>query len=237
LLNPSLRSRPWYHLLEIGERDDNAFLRLQAQGRISGDRCVVGSLIASNVVGTLTMNAGAISFKSMNADVLGGHHIGNWDADFSSQPPKFFGSGTLTKVAMTQLGALMHDPWATGTLDGQYTVGLAGADSPGLRDSANGSASFIWSGGTLRHITLEGRSTPLSFSVFKGQVLIRNGVLSCDSCQLKSSGDLYQVKGTASFARNLDLRLEGSGDTAFIVSGTLEKPRVEAVPSPEAKLR
>jgi hypothetical protein len=239
LLNPSFKSRPWYHLSEIGERDDNAFLRLQAQGRISGDRCAVGSLIASNVTGTLTMKAGAISFKSMNADVLGGHHIGNWDADFSSQPPKFFGSGTLTKVAMTQLGALMHDPWASGTLDGQYTLGLAGADSPGLRDSANGSASFIWSGGTLRHITLEGRTTPLSFSVFKGQVLIRNGVLSCESCPLKSSGDLYQVKGTASFARNLDLRLEGSGDTAFTVSGPLEKPRVEAVPvpSPEAKLR
>ena len=29
------------------------------------------------------MNSGRISLKDVRADVLGGHHAGNWDADFT----------------------------------------------------------------------------------------------------------------------------------------------------------
>ena len=70
--------------------------------------------------------------------MLGGHHTGNWDGDFTAKPPKFFGSGSVSKVAMTQIATLMHDPWATGTLDGQYTFGVSGLDAQTLRNSATG---------------------------------------------------------------------------------------------------
>ena len=96
--------------------------------------------------------------------MLGGHHTGNWDGDFTAKPPKFFGSGSVSKVAMAQVATLMHDAWATGTLDGQYTLGDAGLDAAALRDSATGTANFKWTGGSLRHIVLEGKAAPLSFS-------------------------------------------------------------------------
>ncbi len=141
--------------------------------------------------------------------MLGGHHTGNWDADFTAKPPKFFGSGSVSKVAMAQVAALMHDPWATGTLEGQYTLGIAGLDAAALRDSATGSVTFKWTGGSLRHIVLEGKAAPLVvFQPWRGRFSLRNGTLTCEDCKLLSGGELFNVSGSASFTRNLDLQLK-----------------------------
>jgi AsmA protein len=238
LLNPAFQSQPWYHLLAVGQRDENALLKLRAVGRLTAGHLLIGGLAASNATATLEMRSGAISLKDVRAELLGGHHTGNWDGDFTAKPPKFFGSGTLSKVAMAQLAAAMHDAWATGTLDGQYTLGLTGLDAASLRDSATGSASFKWTGGTLRHIALEGKASPLAFSTLEGQLAIRNGAISCDDCKMQALGQVYALKGNASFARDLDFHLESAGANSYAISGPLDKPRVEAVPVPasEAKL-
>jgi hypothetical protein len=238
LLNPAFQSRPWYHLLAVGQRDDNALTKLHALGHIAAARVLIGSLTASDVTAALEVNSGAVSLKDIHADMLGGRHTGNWDGDFTAQPPKFFGSGNVSKLAMAQVASLMHDAWATGTLDGQYTLGLTGLDAAALRDSTTGSASFRWTAGTLRHITLESKATPLTFSTMSGQIAIRNGTITCDDCKMQAAGQLYTVKGNATFARDLDFHLTTLGAGAYAISGPLEKPRVEAVPVPasEAKL-
>ena len=107
-----------------------------------------------------------------------------------------------------------------------------------MRDSATGSASFKWTGGTLRHIALEGKASPLAFSTLEGQLAIRNGAISCDDCKMQALGQVYALKGNASFARDLDFHLESAGANSYAISGPLDKPRVEAVPVPasEAKL-
>ena len=238
LLNPSYQSTPWYHLLAIGQRDENALMKLQALGRISAGRVLIGDFVASNFTSSIEMNSGKLSLKDLRADMLGGHHAGNWDADFTVSPPKYFGSGTVTKIAMVQLAALMHDPWAVGTLDGQYTVGMTGLDAAALRESAAGSASFRWTGGSLRHVVLEGSGSPLSFTSFGGQVVLRNGSLDCEGCKLQSAGQTYDVNGGASFSRTLDVRLESSGrGTSYAISGPLDQPHIEAVESPPAEAK
>ena len=238
LLNPSYQSRPWYHLLAIGQRDENALVKLQALGRVSAGRVLIGDLLASNFTSAIEMNSGKLSLKGIRADALGGHHAGNWDADFTLAPPKYFGSGTVTKLGMTQVAALMHDAWATGTVDGQYTLGMAGLDAAALRESASGSASFKWTGGSLHHVMLEGKGAPLSFSSFGGQVVLRNGSFVCDTCTLQSAGESYDVNGSASFSRTLDIRLESSGRGAsYSISGPLDQPHVEAVPSPPSEAK
>ncbi len=186
------------------------------------------------------MNSGALSLKDMRADGLGGHHAGNWDADFTVTPPKFFGSGTVTRLAMAQVAALMHDPWATGTVDGQYTLGMAGITAAALRESASGSASFRWAGGTLRHVELEEQNAPLSFSTLGGQLLLRDGSLSCEGCRLQTAAGTYEVNGSANLDRTLDVRLERTGGgVSYAISGPLNQPRVVPVASPssEAKAR
>jgi hypothetical protein len=231
LLNPAYQSQPWYHLLAIGQRDVNALMKLQAQGRLAAGRALIGELVATNLVSTLEIAGGTLSLKDIRADVLGGHHAGSWDADFTARPPKFFGSGTVTKLAMAQIAALMHDPWASGTVDAQYTLAMTGVDITALRDSAMGSATLKWSGGSLRHVVLEGKGTPMSFSSFGGRVVLGNGSLSCESCQMHSAGEIYDVKGSATLGRTLDIRLERPGGGAsYTISGPLDKPRVEVVP-------
>jgi hypothetical protein len=240
LLNPSSQNQPWYHLLAIGQRDENALMKLRTLGHLSAARLVAGNLAVSNFSSSIEINSCKVSLKDVRADLLGGHHSGNWDADFTVSPPKYFGSGTVTNLGMAQVSALMHDPWATGTLDGQYTLGLSGLDPASLRASATGSASFKWTGGSLRRVVLEGKGTPLSFSSFGGQVALRNGSLVCEACKLQSAGEALDVSGSASFARALDIRMESSGHGAsYAISGPLDQPHVESVESPhsEAKAR
>jgi len=240
LMNPSYQSRPWYHLLAIGQRDENALLKVRAVGRMSAGRMLIGELLASNFVSTVEMSSGKLSLKEIRADVLGGHHAGNWDGDFTSTPPKYFGSGTVTKIAMPQIAALMHDPWATGTMDGEYTLGIAGISAAAIRDSASGSASFKWTGGSLRHVTLETKNTPLAFSTFGGQLALQNGTITCQGCKLQSGSDSFDVMGSATFSRTVDVHLENPAHGAsYVISGPLERPDVVTVPTPssEAKAR
>ena len=232
LLNPAAQNRPWYRRLELGQATENSLSKLQAQGQISIGRFSIVNLVASNVSANLQINVSAVSIRDLKADLFGGHHEGNWDADFTASPPKFYGSGAMSKIVMAQVSAVMHDQWATGTLAGQYTIGLAGLDKQQLRDSATGSADFKWMGGSVRHITLEDKTTPLSFTSFKGEVALRNTTVSCQGCILRMPGLDYNVTGTVRLDRSLDLRLERAGSPEYAISGPLDKPTVKNIGSP-----
>lgn len=56
---------------------------------------------------------------------------------------------------------------------------------------------------------------------------------------MQSGGSVYAVKGTASYDRSLSMKLERSGGQSYVISGTLDKPAVQAVntPAAEASLR
>jgi hypothetical protein len=235
LLNPSFRSQPWYRLLAPWQRGQEALVKLRASGRFSAVRFELGTAVGNNVSGTLELNAGKLRVSDLRADLLGGHHAGTWTADFTVSPPRFSGSGNVTRVSMAQLASLMHDNWATGAMDAKYSLAMAGLVPAALRASATGSADFTWSGGSLRHVTLDSRGAPVSFSDFAGIVSLENGVLSLTDCKLQSASASYAVKGTASFDRSLDIRFERTGGRAYAISGTLDKPRVETVPAPAAE--
>ncbi len=235
LLNPALRSQPWYHLLAIGRQHEDALMKLRASGHISTPRLELGPVIANNVNGIVELSSGKLRINELRADLLGGHQNGSWIADFTLSPPRFMGNGIVSKLAMAQLGGLMHDNWATGNVDATYSLTLAGLNAANLRDSASGSADFAWTAGSLRHVVLEGRGAPMTFSNFNGKVILQNGSFSLQNCKLKSGGILYAVKGTASYDRNLDLRLQHSGGSSYVISGTLDQPRVQTITGPPAE--
>lgn len=234
LVNPSLRPQPWYRLLAPWQRREDALLKLRASGRFSVTRLELGTAFASNVSGTAELQAGELRVSDLRADLLAGHHTGAWTADFTVSPPRFAGSGTVVRVSMVQLAALMHDNWATGTIDAKYSLALAGLTPAALRASADGSAVFSWVGGSLRHVALDSRGLPVSFSDFAGTVSLQNGTLNLTDCKLQSPSGSYIVKGTASLDRSLDLRFESAAGRAYAVSGPLDKPSVEAIPAPAA---
>ncbi len=239
LLNPRYFNRPWYHLLDIGQRRQDALLKFHASGHVASAHFEFGTTVASNLSATVAFDAGKLRVRELRADVLGGRHNGTWNADFTVSPPTYSGSGNISRVSMAQLATLMHDSWASGTVDAQYSMALSGVDPASLRDSATGSADFTWTDGSLRHVVLDGRGVPLAFSSFTGKLALANGGFTLVDSKLQSGAGSYVVKGTASYDRNLALRLEHAGGRSYVISGPLDKPRVEPVTtaSAEAALR
>jgi hypothetical protein len=235
LLNPAFRRQPWYRLLSMGKRNEDALMKLRASGHFSVAHFALGSLTASNVNGSLELSSGKLRIHELRADLLGGHQDGSWLADFTVSPPRFMGNGVIDKLSMTQLALLMHDNWAAGPVDAEYSLTLSGLSADRLRSSAAGTADFTWSGGSLRHVSLDSRGIPIVFSKFSGKVSLRDGTFALSDCKLQTNGASYSVKGTASYGRNLAVQLERSGGQSYAISGTLDKPHVESVTNPAAE--
>jgi uncharacterized protein involved in outer membrane biogenesis len=231
LVNPAYGSQPWYHLLSLGSRHNDALLRLHADGSIAVSHLQLGPVMASNVAGQLQMNAGKVQLDIVRSDVLGGKNAGRWNADFTQSPPQYAGGGTVQKISMDQLSAAMKDSWAGGQLTGKYGLSLRGATAASLRDSITGSLDFTWMAGSLRHLALEGRPAPLSFASLAGVLTAHDRKLTCKDCKLNSAGTTFELSGAASFDRTLDFSLKRSGGPSYAISGSLEKPQVQALPS------
>lgn len=239
LLNPAARSRPWYHLLAIGEQHQDALLKLHADGKLDVTHFQLGRLTTDNVQTHIAMNAGKVALDILRSDLLGGHHTGTWTSDFTTSPPSYAGGGVLQKISMDQLSTLMHENWATGQTAGKYAVSMQGKDGAALLNSATGSADFTWTGGSLRQLALEGHPAPLTFSSLAGIVNLGPGKLTFDNCEMKTTGAVFNVKGVATYDRKLNFTLQRSGGTSYSVAGPLDQPQVTAVPasSAQAQLR
>ena len=237
LLNPAF-GQPWYHLLAIGRRHQDALLKLRVRGHFVIPRLALATVTATNVNGSLELSDGKLRIPEIRGDLFGGHEDGSWLADFTVSPPRFMGNGLVSKISMAQLGSLMHDNWATGSVDADFSLTLSGMEPSKLLSSASGTAGFTWTKGTLRHVSLEGHGTPVSFAKFTGKVSLQNGTFTLDDGKMQSANATYAVKGTASYDRSLAMKLERAGGQSYAISGTLEDPHVQSIAAPsEASLR
>lgn len=235
LLNPVFSRQPWYRLLDIGKRREDALLKLRAQGRFSVARFGLGDVTANSVNGSLELSSGKLRIHELRGDLLGGHQDGSWLADFTVSPPRFMGNGVVSKISMSQLTSLMHDSWATGNLDAEYSVSLSGMTVANILTSASGTADFHWNNGTLRHLILDGRGGPMAFANFAGKVALQDGTFTVTDGKMQSDGTKYAVAGTAGPDGNLNMKLIRAGGTSYSVSGTLDKPTVQSVTAPAAE--
>lgn len=232
LLNPSSVSQPWYHLLSLGSRHNDALLKLYAEGNIAVNRLQLGSVVVNNFAGKLEMSAGKVQLDIARSDVFGGKHIGRWSADYTQSPAMYTGGGAVQKVSMEQLSTAMKDNWATGQLTGKYGLSMRGTTPASLRDSITGSLDFSWANGALRHVAIEGKPAPFTFANFAGVLRTANGKLTLQDSKLSSGGNTFDITGTAAYDRTLDLHLSRAGGTSYAISGSLEKPDVKAVSAP-----
>ncbi len=238
LLNPAA-GQPWYHLLEIGRRHNDILLKLRAQGHFVIPRLELGPITASNVSGSIELSSGKLRLPELRADLLGGHEDGSWLADFTVSPPRFMGNGVVSKMSVSQLGSLTHDSWATGSVDATFSLSLSGLTAAKLKSTAGGTADFTWNNGALRHVSLDARGAPVAFSKFTGKLALQNATFTFSNGKMLSGGASYAVKGTASYDRSLAMKLERSSGPSYVISGTLDNPRVQTVTAPaaEASLR
>jgi uncharacterized protein involved in outer membrane biogenesis len=235
LLNPRLARRQWYEVFG-GRPASPVPARIRASGRIRAARVIAGSLVASAFSADVRLVSGKLLLSSVRAEVLGGRHEGEWHADFTGPQPRYSGTGTFAAIAMSQVSTLMHDGWAEGSAGATYKVDLSGYSTPELANSAEGFVIFAWRNGALRHLNLEESSGPLRFRTFTGQMKLREGVLSLAECKINTANSIYLASGTATLARQLNLRLT-SGRHAYRISGPLENPKVASTVGQQAALK
>jgi len=227
LLNPQFRSQPWYRL--ASSVSAAGWWRLRAQGHLAAGRVIMKSLVATGLQAQVGLEPGRLTLTGVAAEFLGGHHVGEWRADFTGSEPMYLGRGRLERVSLERLGGLMRDPWGTGTLSGTYELTFSGWRAEDLVRTAAGSAEFEWRNGTLPRLSL-GAPGPLHLRLLAGRLTLRERTLAFSGAHLDAPGGPYSLSGTASFARELDLKLTSQDSREFTITGALLRPQVSLPP-------
>ncbi|HXP46147.1 MAG TPA: AsmA family protein [Terriglobales bacterium] len=230
LLNPQLQRVPWYRAL-AGDTGA-APARFAAHGRLRADQVVLKGLELQHVVAQAELRDRKLHLSDIRADTLGGKLRAEWRADFTGAEPVYDGSGTLERVALPQVAALTHDPWASGTGNGSFKLELAGWSAAELAQSALGALDFEWQNGALQHVALDGDGAPLRLKRFTGHAVLGDRRLEFQQSSMETADGIYVVSGTASLGK-LELRLMDRKSRGYAVSGTLEKPHVTALSASE----
>src|SRR5581483_2943702 len=236
LLNPHAGKRPWYRFLTSSSEATPPFLLTTcATGRITANRMAFDHLLATHVTASVALNRGRVAFSGLTADVLGGRHVGVWQVDYTAKPPEYTGTGIFQRVSLEQLAAAMHDGWITGTASADYRVTASGLTAEDLISSADASLEVDAQNADLPHLTLVGESGPLRIQHMTARLLLRDEKLAIEAGKLETQGSIYQLSGTASLSRTLDLKLVRDSTHGFNITGTLTAPRVEPASASETQ--
>jgi hypothetical protein len=239
--------RRWYQMLTSEEPMAPTFLEgLRASGKVSAGRLRIRNLVAERVSASLELEHGKLQISELRADLLGGKHRGDWQADFTAGSPAYTGSGTLTGISLGQMADAMHDSWISGTAGGTYQLTASGADSAAFWESAEGGVQFDVRDGILSHISLASDEGPLRAARWQGRMQLRRGKIEIEKGKLVSPAGAYEISGSASLERVLDLKLilgtdakpARPGSLVYSITGTVAEPRVTlTTPETQARLK
>jgi hypothetical protein len=238
LFNPHPSERPWYRFLSpVRQPGNSSFLSMHAAGTFSADQVVIRQLTARRVSAMVELEHGRLHLSSLRGEVLGGQHRGEWTADFTGSTPVYRGTGVLEQAELGQLAAAMHDDWVTGTASANYRATVSGVTAAELLSSANANLLVEARNGSLPHLALAAGNGALHMNHFAGRLLLRDRQIEIDAGKLATPGGIYQVSGTVSLGRVLDLKLLREGAHSFNVTGTLAAPLVLYTPETRAALK
>jgi AsmA-like C-terminal region/AsmA family len=235
LVNEVPGKQPWYQFLSSATQPKPYLASVHAVGKLTASRVLIHNLVANRVSADVELEQGRLQLSNLRADVLGGRHSGEWEVDFTVNPPTYRGNGALEKVALGQIAEAMHDAWITGTANVEYHADTLGWTRAELLSHADARVQIEAREGSLPHLTLAGESGPLRVNRFVGLLLLRDGKVEIDQGKLQTPGGIYQLSGTASMDRSLDIRLARDGAHGFNITGTVNQPRVAISTTPETQ--
>lgn len=235
VVNTVLGNQPWYRFLSSPSQPKPFLATLRAAGKLTASRVLIHNLVATRVSAEVDLKQGRLQLSNLRADILGGRHSGAWQVDFTVNPPVYRGQGSLEKVALGQIAEAMHDNWITGNANVEYQAGTLGWTKADMLSHADASVEVEARDGSLPHLTLAGESGPLHVSRFVGRLLLRDAQFEIEQGKLQTLGSIYQLSGTASLARALDIKLTRDGAHGFSITGTLNQPRVAVSTTPETQ--
>ncbi len=235
LINPHARKQPWYRFLSSPASGVPYLLSVHAVGKLAANRVVVHKLVGNQVSANVELNKGKLRLSDLRGDVLGGKHTGEWEADFTAKPPEYSGTGTLDGIALDQLSESMNDDWVTGSATATYRVKTSGLDAAELFASATSALKVDARDGLLCHIGLGEGAGPLQMRHLVAHLSLHDGSFEIQEGRLETPTSVYQVSGTASLTRVLDLKLTHEGAPGFNITGTLTEPHVSPILNPETQ--
>lgn len=232
---PTPGKQPWYQFLSPPVQPVPYLASVHAVGKLTAGRVLIRSLVASRVSAEAELEQGRLHLTNLRGDVLGGRHTGEWTANFAVNPPTFGGSGAFEKIALGQLADVMQDGWVTGTASVAYRLTTNGWGKAELFSNADASLQVEARDGSLPHVALGADSAPLRVNRFEGRFRLREGKFQIDQGKLQTLGGIYQVSGTASLSRILDIKLSREGMHGFNITGPLTQPHVAVGATPETQ--
>jgi hypothetical protein len=234
-VTPAPGKQPWYQFLSPPVQPLPYLASVHAVGKLTATRVPIRSLVASRVSAEAELEQGRLRLTNLRGDVLGGRHTGEWTANFAVNPPTYSASGTVEKMALGLLADAMNDGWVTGTASVAYRTTTNGWGKAELFSNADASLQVQARDGSLPHVALGADSGPLRVTRFEGRFRLRDGKFQIDQGKLQTPGGIYQVSGTASLSRILDIKLSREGTHGFSVTGTLTQPHVAIGATPETQ--
>ena len=239
--SPGPRKRPWYRVLEPNTPSGPSVLAsLSASGHITADQLLIHGVAAKHVSANVGMNGGKLELSEVDADFVGGKHRGEWIADFSVKPAICKGRGKFSGVSLAGFAKAMDDGWIAGTANAGYQVsGNCPAD---FWTSADGTLNVDMQDGTFPHVLLGEDTGPLHVVSLVGRADLHAGKIEIKDAKLDSTDGTYDLSGTASLKRDLDLKLTrvaGNATAAgYLITGTLAEPQVAPLTrSEQARLK
>jgi hypothetical protein len=94
-----------------------------------------------------------------------------------------------------------------------------------MRETAAGNINFRWNNGSIKNVTLPALPVLLQFSTYVGRANIADETVTLFG-NLKSPSAEFEVSGTATFGKELRLKLANS-TSLLSLSGTLQNPKMQ----------
>jgi hypothetical protein len=236
LLFPETPKEPWYRFgLATVRAGSPAQLALDATGNLSADKVVVRGLVVNKVSAKVVMRGGKFEARELRADLLGGSQAGDWKVDFTAQPPRYTLIGAIDHLALGQLATGMDNAWINGVATAKYQVDASGLTAGDIFASATGTLRLEAKGGLLRSLVISEGDGPAQIRHLTAGLILRDGKFEIQEGEVEIEDARYQLTGTASLGRVLNLKLTRDGAPGFNISGTLTHPRVSPLAAPNAQ--
>lgn len=228
-LNPKSRKRPWYRVLTMGgEARPTWWTTLHASGRVTAGRFQIHGIEATHVSANLNVQDGRLRVAGLTADVLQGKYRGDWNVNFLKTPAVCSGTGDLAGISLAAIADVMNDGWVAGTANASYD--LKAPCSADFWPSAEAKLHVEVTDALFPHVMIGNGSEALQASHLEGQARLHDGQIEITDTHLISPDGIYDLTGTASLEREVDLKLtrtsNAPAEPGYRIGGTLEAPHV-----------
>jgi hypothetical protein len=237
-VHPRPKDRPWYRVLESSPAPASFFSRVRASGSVIADHVEIHNLEMTRVNANVTLDAGKLKISGLTAGLLGGKCRGEWQTDFTVKPVVSTGNGKVDGMSLAALAEIMKDPWIAGTANGSFEFTATGSSAAELWQSADATLRFEAQNGVLPHISLEDEG-PLQILRLAGQARLHVRQFEIKDAMLDSPSASFQLSGTASLKRELEMKLLNTSVASggYTITGTLAEPRVVPLSAEQARLK